>query len=642
MNASAEARCCPIRAFFRSAAVGVVASALVCLGACSRVDHPQSGDEPPAPSGLEIITTATGFEMVLVPAGRFEIGNARGQADEQPPHEVELDAFFIDRYEVTQAQWDKLVRGNPSHFKGPGRPVEMISWSEAALFCNERSRAEGLTPCYDEETAQCRFEADGYRLPTEAEWEYACRAGCGDDYYFGSDPNELKQHAWYKDNAGKTTHPVGQKKSNAWGLYDMHGNVAEWCNDIYAEDYYASSPAENPRGPEEGEKYVLRSGAWNTSPDGCRASHRVGEDPGFQDACFARDAIGFRCVRRADAVDPAESPETDSPNEEDSSADLAEGARTGFLWDPGYLKHDTGPNHPENPRRLESILAKVEAEGLLPRLHRIDPRPAEERWLTAIHRPDYLARLERLCREGPGFADSADTPVSPQSYDVAVLAAGGVLAAVDAVIEGKVANAFCAVRPPGHHALPDRAMGFCLLNNAAIAARYVQQRHKLPKVLVVDWDVHHGNGTQDVFYEDPTVFYFSVHQYPFYPGSGAATETGGGAGAGTTLNVPLPAGSGDREYLDAFDEKLLPAAIEFDPDFILVSAGFDAHEDDLLGRMKVTANGFAAMTRRVVDLADRTAGGRLVSVLEGGYGLDGLAECVAAHLRALMTVNKPR
>jgi formylglycine-generating enzyme required for sulfatase activity len=278
----------------------LVAFAVLVGGSCRRADQAQPAAEPP-----ETVTTETGFEMVLIPSGRFPMGSEAGEPDEAPVHEVHVDAFWIDRCEVTQEQFARLAGGNanlsrdPSHFKGPKRPVEMVSWPDAALWCNQRSRAEGLQPCYDEETGECHFEADGYRLPTEAEWEYACRAGSRTDYYFGSDPADLDRHAWYKSNASKTTRPVGQKQPNAWGLFDMLGNVAEWCNDVYGEDYYRSSPVANPRGPAEGDRYVLRGGAWNCTAEKCRSGYRVGEDPGFQDACFARDAIGFRCVRRA-------------------------------------------------------------------------------------------------------------------------------------------------------------------------------------------------------------------------------------------------------------------------------------------------------------------------------------------------------
>ena len=251
------------------------------------------------PESLPVVADKGGIEMLLLPAGHFTMGSDQGDPDQAPAHEVGIDAFLIDRYEMTQAAYTKLVPVNGSHFKGPQRPLEMISWADAALYCNLRSRAEGLQPCYDEETAQCDFEASGYRLPTEAEWEYACRAGSQTDYSFGNDPGQLGRNAWHAANAGKTTHRVGQKKPNAWGLFDMHGNVAEWCNDVYAADFYARGPADNPRGPTEGEKYVLRGGAWNCAETACQSAARVGEDPGFQDACFARDAIGFRCVRRA-------------------------------------------------------------------------------------------------------------------------------------------------------------------------------------------------------------------------------------------------------------------------------------------------------------------------------------------------------
>jgi formylglycine-generating enzyme required for sulfatase activity len=260
----------------------------------------QKTDEAPA-GRPRTIKTASGIEMVLAPAGWFRMGSDSGKTDEAPVHKVWVDAFLMDVHEVTQEEYGRLILGNPSHFKGPDRPMEQISWPKAALYCNARSKAEGLAPCYDEDTGDCRPAAAGYRLPTEAEWEYACRAGAETPYSFGPDPARLKDHAWFAANSGGTTHPAAGKKPNAWGLFDMHGNVAEWCNDVYAADYYASAPQENPRGPAEGKRYVLRGGAWNSGAEACRSSYRVGENPGFQDACFALDAIGFRCVRRAPA-----------------------------------------------------------------------------------------------------------------------------------------------------------------------------------------------------------------------------------------------------------------------------------------------------------------------------------------------------
>jgi len=310
-------------------------------------------------------------------------------------------------------------------------------------------------------------------------------------------------------------------------------------------------------------------------------------------------------------------------------------APTGFVYDPIYLQHVTGTNHPERPERLTAIVARLEEEHLLQGLVRLKPFPAGQDWITTVHSPEYVARVRKSCLEGIGHVDSPDAPASVGSYDAALSAVRGVLVAIDAVMDGRISNAFCAVRPPGHHALKNKAMGFCLFNNVAIAAKYIQQKHKLGKVLIVDWDVHHGNGTQAIFYDDPTVFYFSVHQSPFYPGTGSAGEKGSGKGLGLTRNVPLPAGSGDAEYKRAFLQELEPAAAKFQPDFVLISAGFDSAQGDLLGGMKVTPGGYAELTRIVKQIAQRFCNGRLVSVLEGGYNLESLADSVEAHVRAL-------
>ncbi len=649
--------------------------AIFVAASCRRVEGPATGpDDPATVSGKpKVITTPGGFEMVLIPAGRFRMGSTSGEDDEAPVHEVWIDAFLMDRYEITQKQWARLagqsewLAGDPSHFKGPKRPVEMISWDLAALYCNVRSRDEGLQPCYDEETGACDFEANGYRLPTEAEWEYACRAGSESEYHFGPDPRLLKQYAWYAENSSKKTQPVGGKKPNAWGLFDMHGNVAEWSGDVYDKNTYQTSPARNPRGPHDGEQRVLRGGAWNCSGEACRSARRVGEDPGCSDACFARDAIGFRCVRAAPAGiagkaerkagkshtqdDEVEGNKTEANTETDIEKKMEDDTQnvtpddpprgtnpprgTGFVYDDIYLRHQTGEGHPERPERLTAITERLEKTGLLRQLVALKPTAAATKWIKTVHAPEYIERVKTSCEHGIGYVDSPDAPVSKESYEVALVAVGGVLAAVDAVMGGKVRNAFCAVRPPGHHALKDRAMGFCLFNNVAIAARYVQKKHGLSKVLIVDWDVHHGNGTQAIFYDDPSVLYFSVHQYPFYPGTGSEEEKGTGKGVGFTINAPLPAGSGDREYKQVFEEVLKRAALQFRPDFVLISAGFDAHEHDLLGGMKVTSKGFAALTRLVKQIADKCCHGRIVSVLEGGYGLEGLAESTEEHLRVL-------
>lgn len=319
-----------------------------------------------------------------------------------------------------------------------------------------------------------------------------------------------------------------------------------------------------------------------------------------------------------------------------SENQIKSGTKTGFVYDDIYLEHKTTPNHPERPERLIEIVKRLKTEGLHSQLTELRPTPAGLNWIETVHSSDYIERAKRSCDNGAGYLDSPDVPISGKSYEAAVMAAGGMLAAVDAVMEQKVANAFCAVRPPGHHALEDRAMGFCIFNNVAIGARYIQKKYGLSKALIVDWDVHHGNGTQATFYDDPTVLYFSVHQYPFYPGTGGRTEIGVGKGLNYTVNVPLPAGSGDSVYLEAFEKKLQPAALAFAPDFVLVSAGFDAHENDPLGQMTVTAEGFAKLTEIVKAIALKYCQGRLVSILEGGYHLGGLAASVESHIRVLM------
>jgi len=246
----------------------------------------------------EVIETKSGIEMVLIPAGWFEMGTDGGNANESPLHKVWVDSFLMDRFEVTQEQYVSLVGSNPSHFRGDKNPVDTITWADAALYCNFRSRAEGLQPCYDEDTAECDLQANGYRLPTEAEWEYACRARTDKERFFGSDERKLRNYAWYAENSLERTHAVGQKQPNAFGLYDIYGNVAEWCNDVYSDDYYKVSSPRNPRGPEEGDLQVLRGGAWNSKADDCRSAWRTGEEFGFVDACIAQDSMGFRCIRR--------------------------------------------------------------------------------------------------------------------------------------------------------------------------------------------------------------------------------------------------------------------------------------------------------------------------------------------------------
>lgn len=310
--------------------------------------------------------------------------------------------------------------------------------------------------------------------------------------------------------------------------------------------------------------------------------------------------------------------------------------KTGLVYDPAYLEHDMGAGHPESPHRLMAIMQHLERSGTAAQVTRIEPRKAEDEWITQIHSPSYVAALKQHQPRSGRVALDPDTSMSPGSLPAAYLAAGGALAAVDAIMRGEVEHAFCAVRPPGHHAETARAMGFCLFNTVAIAARYAQKKHGLTRVLIVDWDVHHGNGTQHSFERDPSILFFSTHQYPHYPGTGRASERGTGAGEGFTINVPMEAGDGDEAYHAIFLNVLLPAADAFKPEFVIISAGFDAHRDDPLASMGLTEAGYSDLTRLVAGIAKRHARGRLLSALEGGYNLTALAASVDAHLRALL------
>ncbi len=254
--------------------------------------------ERPAASGKQSVTTACGLEMVAIPAGQFMMGASDSSIDTKPAHSVKVDSFLMDQCEVTQEVYQKLMGANPSRNKSPKNPVEQVTWTAAVKFCNARSAQEGLKPCYDTNTWNCDFSANGYRLPTEAEWEYACRAGSSSRYYFGDSADQLKSFGWFEGNSQSKTHPAGQRKPNAWGLYDMSGNVWEWCNDFYGTKYYRESPAENPRGPKEGEKRVLRGGAWSSSADSCASYVRNCDEAGLTDVCLTMDSNGFRCVRR--------------------------------------------------------------------------------------------------------------------------------------------------------------------------------------------------------------------------------------------------------------------------------------------------------------------------------------------------------
>ncbi len=299
-------------------------------------------------------------------------------------------------------------------------------------------------------------------------------------------------------------------------------------------------------------------------------------------------------------------------------------------------EHLAGRPHPERPERFDYVTEALRRAGSFDKMLQLEPRSATEEELLLCHTPQYLRTARHDIEAGYRYLSTGDTDIDQRSWEVAVRAAGGALNAVDAVVAGRAQNAFCVVRPPGHHATASRGMGFCVLNNIALAARYAQRRHGVDRVLIVDWDVHHGNGTQEIFYQDPSVFFFSSHQWPLYPGTGRADETGDGAGQGTTMNFPFPAGSGRAEILGAVENSLMPAADRFRPGLVLISAGFDSRVDDLLGDFTLTDEDFIDLTRRVMEIAGRHAGGRVVSLLEGGYNLQGLASAAAAHVDGLM------
>ncbi len=318
-----------------------------------------------------------------------------------------------------------------------------------------------------------------------------------------------------------------------------------------------------------------------------------------------------------------------------NQVDAAGRKPTALLLDPLYKQHDPGPGHPEQPARYDAVTRAIEGTSLLPQLHRVDVRAASEDEIALVHGHEYFAKVKREIAAGAHELSTGDTSVGPRSFDVAVRAVGGVLNAVDAVVAGQAANAFCAVRPPGHHARPNQGMGFCIFNNVAIAARYAQRKHGLAKVMIADWDVHHGNGTQDTFYGDGSVFFMSTHQSPWYPGTGASNETGEGKGEGCTLNFPFPAGSGRVEIVGVFSEQLRHAADAFKPDLVMLSAGFDSRDGDPLGRFTLSDKDFTDLTKIMLEIAGTHANGRLISVLEGGYSLSGLEASVSTHLKAL-------
>jgi acetoin utilization deacetylase AcuC-like enzyme len=312
--------------------------------------------------------------------------------------------------------------------------------------------------------------------------------------------------------------------------------------------------------------------------------------------------------------------------------------KTGFLYDPRYLLHDTGPYHPEVPERLEAIYQGIEEAGLLPNLVQIQGERADLRWIETVHDVEYIRRFEEVCYAGRKTMDTPDCAMCSDTFETALLASGGVIKAVEMLMQGEIDNAFCAVRPPGHHAETGEAMGFCYFNNVAVAARYLKQQWDIGKVGIIDFDVHHGNGTQHIFEKDPSVFYYSIHQHPSfaYPGTGREFEQGSAEGQGSTKNTPVLPGHGDEEYAHYIKRDLLPAFERFRPEFILVSAGFDAHIDDDMSDVKLSTQAFTWLIETALHLAREHAGGRLISVLEGGYSLKRLPELAANHVSALL------
>ena len=313
---------------------------------------------------------------------------------------------------------------------------------------------------------------------------------------------------------------------------------------------------------------------------------------------------------------------------------------TGLLYDPVFLEHKTGQDHPECSERLQVSMQHLKQQIWFDSLARLTPITADLNWIGSVHSLDYIKHVEMTCSSDNDFLDSMDVSICPKSYDIALLAAGAVIEIANKVINKEIDNGLALIRPPGHHAEQDQALGFCLFNNVAILAKYLQQQYQLDKILILDWDVHHGNGTQHTFESDPSILYISTHQYPFYPGTGAYSETGISHGIGATLNCPMSAGASDSDYELAFKDKILPKIDEFKPEAIIISAGFDAHIDDPLGQVNLSTEFYAWMTERIMEKAEQYSDNRIISVLEGGYNLDMLPICIEKHLTTLNTYGK--
>lgn len=311
--------------------------------------------------------------------------------------------------------------------------------------------------------------------------------------------------------------------------------------------------------------------------------------------------------------------------------------RTGFVYDDRYLLHDTGGYHPESPERLKVICRRLSESGIREKLTLIEAYKANQKWIEMVHSIHYIMRFDEACIAGFPEFDHPDNLICRDSYEIAYLAVGGVLRAIDMIMDGEIDNAFCAVRPPGHHAEIDKPLGFCYFNNVAIGARYVQKEYGIKRVAIIDFDVHHGNGTQHIFDRDPTVFYYSIHEHPSfaYPGTGREFEVGVGEGDGYTVNSPVLPGRGDDEYRRLIMQDLVPAIKKFKPEFLILSAGFDAHQSDLMSGTNLSTDGYDFVSEVIMNLANRFTKGRVVSVLEGGYNLDVLPILVENHIKML-------
>jgi acetoin utilization deacetylase AcuC-like enzyme len=304
-------------------------------------------------------------------------------------------------------------------------------------------------------------------------------------------------------------------------------------------------------------------------------------------------------------------------------------------YDPVFLQHDPGAYHPECALRLEAVKKRFDQIAIFDTALPLNRRQATVEEIRLNHTEAYIEKVRSISLKGGGRLDP-DTVLSAETYDVALYAVGAGLEAADQIMSGALKRAFLLLRPPGHHALSHEGMGFCFFNNIAITARYLKQKHKLSRIAIVDWDVHHGNGTQDSFYEDPEVLFISLHQYPHYPGTGSVNEKGSGPGTGYTINLPFRAGSGDPEYRRAFEKSVIPALEDYKPQIILISAGFDGHEADPLGGLMLQSESYAWMTKMLRDVAEKHCEGRIISFLEGGYDLDALSDSCEAHARAMM------